>query len=522
MMNGWQLLTIWAAFFIGVVVADQFVVTERFYVLLLVAALFSAVVWRLRIVAPSSCLTASLALIVLALGVGRMEYAEQQFVDSEFVGHVGQQVEVTGRIVQEPDARDSFTQLYVAVDEELLLVRTSRFDGLRYGDIVRVTGQLEQPEVFETDTGRLFDYPSYLQARGAQYVVSFADVVVVETDRGNWLVSWLYKAKADFAATIESLLPPPQSDLGLGLLLGIKQALGEDLEDAFRRTGLIHIVVLSGYNVMLVIAFFWWVTSWMLPLRGRVVVSVVGIILFAVMVGLSATVVRASVMAGILLLAKFIGARYDVLRALLFAGLVMVIINPYLLLYDLGFQLSFMATLGLVLFLPQFEGTVATETRSLGLRDIFLATCVTQVFVLPLLIFHIGEVSLVAVAVNVLVLPIVAMAMALTFATGLVGLVSSSLALLFALLANVVLSYIVVVVTWFDALPWAAATLPPTSVWEMLGLYGLIGLLWYVWQSKKIAGTEAFTIMSTNKSEILMNLPPRPNRQLRFVKLVDC
>ena len=320
-----------------------------------------------------------------------------------------------------------------------------------------------------------------------QYIVPFASVKATEAGGGNVLVRALLSAKQQFAAAVTASLPPPQSDLGLGLLLGIKQSLGDDLEDAFRRTGLIHIVVLSGYNVMLVIAFFWWVTSWVLPLRGRVAVSLIGIILFAIMVGLSATVVRASIMASILLLAKYIGARYDVLRALLSAGLVMVALNPYLLLYDLGFQLSFMATLGLVLFLPHFEGTVATETRSLGLRDIFLATLTTQVFVLPLLIFHIGEVSLVAVVVNMLVLPIVAVAMVLTFATGFIAAVSTLLAVPVAFVANLALSYIITVVLWFDRMPWAAATLPPISVYTMFGLYGLIFLGWYVWRTKSVS-----------------------------------
>ncbi len=484
-MSSWQLIGVWLSFFFGVMIADQFVVESRFYILVLLVALVGAGLWRRGVGAFAAWLTLSLACLALLVGVVRMDYAEQRFVDSALATQVNERVELTGEVVREPDVRESFTQVYVQVDGELVLVRTSRFDAVQYGDVVTVAGKLTKPEVFETDTGRLFDYPSYLQARAVQYVVPFAVVEVESLPDGNGLSGWLYKVKDEFAAAIETMLPPPQSDLGLGLLLGIKQALGEDLEDAFLRTGLIHIVVLSGYNVMLVIAFFWWASSWFLPLRGRVVFSLVGIILFAVMVGLSATVVRASIMAGILLLAKFIGARYDVLRALLFAGLVMVLINPYLLLYDLGFQLSFMATLGLVLFLPFFESDLATDTRQVRLRDIFLATLVTQLFVLPLLIFHIGEVSLVAVAVNVLVLPIVAVAMGLTFITGLVALVSTSLAFPVAFLANLILSYIVTVVTWFDSLPWAAISLAPISVWQMLGLYGLLGLFWYVWQGRK-------------------------------------
>jgi len=465
-------------------VSDQFVVNDRFYIVGLCLTLICGIGWRLG---WSKGLFCSLAVLTLLLGVGRMEYAERQFVDTSLAVQVGQDIELTGAVVREPDERQSFTQLYVQVEDEIVLVRGSRFVSVNYGDQVTVIGELERAESFLTDTGRVFDYPSYLQARGVQYVVSFAQVTVIDSDNGNPVVAGLLQIKQRFADRVQAVLPPPQSDLGLGLLLGVKQSLGKELEDAFRRTGLIHIVVLSGYNVMLVIAFFWWVTSWVLPLRGRVIVSVVGIVLFAIMVGLSATVVRASIMAGILLLAKYIGARYDVLRALLFAGLIMVLLNPYLLLYDLGFQLSFMATLGLVLFLPFFEEDLATQTKQLSLRDIFWATLTTQIFVLPLLVFHIGEVSLVAIAVNMLVLPVVALAMLLTFVTGVVSFVSVPLAAPFALLANLVLAYIIVIVEQFDRLPFTSMLIPSIAVWQLVGLYVLIAVGWFAW--KKRSGT---------------------------------
>ena len=158
--------------------------------------------------------------------------------------------------------------------------------------------------------------------------------------------------------------------------------------------------------------------------------------MFALIVGLSATVVRASVMACILLIAQAYGRTYDVLRALLFAGVVMIAINPFLLLYDIGFQFSFMATVGLILVAPQFESFVSDGFSKLGFRDFFIATVATQIAVLPLLLYHIGEVSLIAVVVNVLVLPAVPFAMLTTFLAGVTALISEPIALLFAFLAQ--------------------------------------------------------------------------------------
>lgn len=494
-----QLLLVWSGFLVGVVVAQVWSVTLEWYVCGLLLALGVVGGWR-RAGGPWATgapplatwlLTTGLFILLALAGMARLQWADLQFTNSDWSEKLEREVAITGQVVREPDVRAQFAQLYVQVGDELLLVRTDRYTTARYGDTVTATGQLTAPEVFDTDTGREFNYPGYLQARGVQHILAWAEVEVTATGGGNPLIRGLLWVKGEFVAAVTASLPPPQSDLGLGLLLGIKQALGDELETAFRRTGLIHIVVLSGYNVMLVIAFFWWVSSWVLPLRGRVVFGLVGIGLFVIIVGPSATVVRASIMASLLLLAKYIGARYDVLRALLLAALMMVVLNPYLLFYDLGFQLSFLATLGLVLVLPQFETTVVTDTKGVGLKDIFYATLVTQLAVLPLLVYAIGEVSVVAVAVNVVVLPVVAAAMALTFVAGVTTLISPVLALPFAWLAYLVLSYIIVVVTWVGGFSWAAAKLPPITLWQLAGCYILLGFAWYGWVRWRDSGALA-------------------------------
>ena len=260
-----------------------------------------------------------------------------------------------------------------------------------YGDVVTVSG-LRVPGKFTTELGRTFNYPGYLQAKGVQFVVSYAEIQVTEHGHGNFIIAWLLSAKHSFMRTLETIIPEPQVGLGEGLLLGVKQALGKDIENNFRRTGIIHIVVLwiqryarsdVFYDVLLSVPFS----------SQAVVAGVVAIVGFALLVGLSATVVRASIMASLLLFAQGFGRQYDVMRALFFAGAAMVFLNPYLLLYDIGFQLSFMATFGLLLVTPHFESTVVTGFQKLRLADFFFATVVTQIAVLPLLLYHIGEVS---------------------------------------------------------------------------------------------------------------------------------
>jgi len=485
-MKGWQLLVILMGFFAGVVIESLYQLPVIVLAGIGILAFLSGLYWRR--VADVRYLTVSLCLLLLCAGVVRTQWYEQQFIDSPLLTQIDERVTIVGTVSREPDKRANFTQLFVQTDTDTVLVRADRFADVRYGDVVEMTGRIEQPEVFETDTNRVFDYPSYLKVRQVQFIMGFASVQLVDRGQGNPLLAGLYIAKDHFVATLEQALPSPEVDLGVGLLLGVKQALGDELETAFRQTGIIHIVVLSGYNVMLVVGFFWWISSWFLQIRGRIIFGLVGITLFALLVGLSATVVRASIMAAILLIGKLMGRLYDVLRALLFAAAVMVLINPYILLYDIGFQLSFMATLGLVLVLPQFESTLQTHATGLKLRDLFMATLVTQLFVLPLLMFHIGEVSLVSVIVNMLVLPMVPIAMLGSFVTGLVGLVWIEAAALLGLLAQLPLTYIIILATWFARLPFAAVVVPQIPVWVMLGMYLVPAGLFAWWRWSRQVG----------------------------------
>ncbi|MCB9814606.1 ComEC/Rec2 family competence protein [Candidatus Nomurabacteria bacterium] len=457
-------------------------------------------VWRSGAASAPGLLLVSLCFTFIALGILRTEIATWKFDDSPLSAQLEQKVELQGKVIQEPDYREKSVHLYVETANDVVLVTADRLSNVNYGDIISVAGKLTKPEEFTTELGRTFNYPGYLMARGVQYKISFATVAVLETRQGNPIVAALLDVKRLFITSLEQVIFEPQVGLGEGLLLGVKSSLGEDIEENFRRTGIIHIVVLSGYNVMLVVAFFMLLFSFFLPLRVRIIAGIISIAAFALIVGLSATVVRASIMVSLVLIAQASGRRYDVLRGLLFAGMVMIFVNPFLLLYDIGFQLSFMATLGLLLIVPQFEVSLVKTSNLWGIRDFFLATVATQIAVLPLLMFHIGQVSLISVVVNVLVLPLVPVAMLLTFISGLVGFFSGQLAGLIGYLASISLNYILMVADWFAHVPLAAVTVPQFSALGVLVMYGLMAVGLVIWRNKKITAV-SLSARSLNLSD---------------------
>lgn len=443
---------------------------------LMVISFGLALIWRRGEVLPSApyLLCASLFLLCAALGMLRMEITLWHASSGQYEQMTGTNVELQGMVAREVEYTASSAHVYVDVDGELVLATADSATPAAYGDIVRMQGRLEKPETFETELGRTFNYPGYLHARGVTYVLQFADVTALQSRMGNPLTQSLLDLKHAFTNRIERVLPFPHAGLSEGLLLGVKQALGETLEEDFRIAGVMHIVVLSGYNIMLVVLFVMYVLAWVLPLRARLLFGVVAIAAFALMVGLSATVLRASVMACLVLIARLTGRTYAVLRALMVTACAMLLFNPYLLLFDVGFQLSCIATLGLIVLSPYIEQHIRFMPAFLGLREFLTATLATQVFVTPLLLYQIGSFSVVSIVVNMLVLPMVPLSMLLTFITGMVGFISTQLSMYVGYFAYLSLAYIITVVQFFSGLPFASVSVPAFPPEVLIVLYGAL------------------------------------------------
>jgi competence protein ComEC len=431
--------------------------------------------------------TLSLAFCAVSLGMFLMHH-EATYV-SPLQDYEGETVSIVAQVIREPDVRERDIQLYMRplgddlYSKEVLLVSVNRYgfeEGqLSYGDILEVRGKVTKPEAFQTDTGRFFDYPGYLKSRGVSYQVPFAKAGIIEEEEGTSL-GYLFRGKQEFVSVIEHTLPEPHAGLGEGMLLGIKRALGKDLEETFRETGIIHIVVLSGYNIMIVVECLLFALSFFFFPRTRMILGIVAIILFVLLVGPSATVVRASVMAGLLLIARGTGRMYTALRALMLAGIIMVIHNPYLLAYDPGFQLSFLATLGLILFSPHVEKRLSIIPEMVGLRTVATATIATQIAVLPLLLYQMGMVSLVSIFVNILVLPMVPIAMGLTFLTGVMGFISEIIGTAVGFITYISLEYIIIIAEFFGAFSFASVSVASIPFWAVFGMYGAITIVYIV------------------------------------------
>ncbi len=310
-----------------------------------------------------------------ALGLLRMEWSARQGPDEALLSLVSREVVAVGVVDAEPDVRDR-TQLVALRAETVdgmpaqtsgILITSDAHLPIRYGDRLAVRGTLKLPENFETDSGRIFNYVEYLAKERVYFRMFDPKVEVVERGRGNPLFHRLFEVKNYFLEELTQVLPEPEVSLLGGLLVGAKQSLGEELLSVFRATGLIHIVVLSGYNLSLIAEGLRQALR-SLPLVWGNVLGGAAIVLFTLMVGASAATVRASIMALLILLARSTGRVYDITRALAAAAFLMIMHDPRIVAFDPGFQLSFIATLGLIHLAPLLEARLIFVTRRFALR----------------------------------------------------------------------------------------------------------------------------------------------------------
>lgn len=331
---------------------------------------------------------------------------------------------------------------------------TSKYLKIRYGDTLSINGTTTAPRNFGSSNGRTFDYVDYLLKDGILSVIRTDDVAVIRPSEFS-LTGFLYEIKRRFMENLRRVLGEPEASFAGGLVVGEKDSIGKELLNDFRKVGLIHIVVLSGYNITIIATTIQRLLSFLPQTLGNILGGF-GIILFGILVGGGATVVRSCIMAIIAVIAAILHRRYDPARALIVAAIIMVFINPLVVLYDPSFQLSFVATAGLIGLSPLVKKYFQWVPERFGMRELVISTVSTQLAVTPLLVRMMGQISVLGVFANILVLPLIPITMLFISLTGLAGCVSIWLSWPPAVFAHLFLSYELFIVTEFAKIPWVS------------------------------------------------------------------
>lgn len=397
------------------------------------------------------------------------------------------------RVVNVPEERGTYQKVILAplgcTDENAacatkkVLWQAPLAERFAPGERYRITCDLARPEVFDES----FNYPMYLAKERVGYICKKASSAErLPVDRKERFLRILYAPRFTFERALTELYPEPAAGLAKGLLLGGDAYLSPTLTDEFRRLGLSHIVAVSGYNIVIILnALLIAGIALGLWRRSATLVAFAGTVLFIFLIGSPASAVRAGIM-GLAAFGAFLFGRVSYsLRALCLAGAMMVLWNPLVLWYDAGFQLSFLATVAVIGAMRVFEEKVPEGTRGKFLLEILWLTFWVYLFLLPILVYQFGYVTLLSIFANALFLPLVPLAMLASFVGGVLILIFPPLGMFVGLVGYVPLTIILSGTTLLAASPWA--TLPVhVSLFWVVAWYALVGWAFTVYETRRI------------------------------------
>jgi competence protein ComEC len=314
------------------------------------------------------------------------------------------------------------TQSFLLETEEnqKLSIQTSLTYNPRYADRVELLGVI-QP--LSTST-------QYLAREGVLGTVSFARIDSITAPKGFSLYRFLYSIRDSITDVFTKIFSRDQAALASGLLLGQQSAsFSKELKDDMKASGTTHLVALSGYNIAIVIQVLYGLISFVLSRKKSFLVMVIGIVLFVLMTGAEASVVRAAIMGSLVLVAERLSRVYNFAHAMAATAWVMVLCDPLSFAFDIGFVLSFVSLWGLAYIAPIISALLKRfEKIPLWIAQALSQTIGAQIAVAPLLLYWFGGMSVSGVVTNTILLPLVPFTMGLSFVVGLIGLVLPPLA----------------------------------------------------------------------------------------------
>lgn len=485
------------SFIIGVFIASFVIVDfDRSYLILAIAVfacLFSALTnfslknYLLMIV--------SFCFIFILLGLFYYSIFDK---NNTFALPYDQNLTITGKIINKPDVNFQRQQVFLEANSlngnernltlkkgTLLLVNLPHYPEVRYGDELKLNGTIIKPGKFDS-----FDYGQYLKRYLIFGVVNSPNNITdfgIKLNPIEKVKSELFYISRYFEESLNRILPEPNASLASGLILGIKRNIPDGFKNDLSTTGLTHIIALSGYNVTIIVAVF---STLLLGVLSRKQIFVFGtllVLLFVVMTGAASSVVRAAIFSLLVIFGRTIGRQADFTNLLLLAALVMILVNPYVLRLDVGFQLSFLAFSGIIYLSPIIKKILERKRFTIipgSIKSILAETLSAQIAVLPLILAVFGRVSFISPLANILVVFMVPFAMGFSFVAGFIGIFFYPIGQILGLFAWVTLEYIIKMTSFLAKFPFASISFSQKTWLVSVSLYLLIIIATYAFSKK--------------------------------------
>jgi competence protein ComEC len=302
---------------------------------------------------------------------------------------------------------------------------------ISYGDCVRGTGVVAPP----TEKQKMYFLKEHVYG-----TIAYPKISKLSIRDESFIKKGIFSMREQIIYTFKKILPRDEAVFLAGLTIGAKGEFPQDLQTAMKKSGTTHLVALSGYNIMIVINVLMLVFAYVMKKRYAIMLTGFCIVLFSLFAGAESSLVRAALLGSISIIAGLVGRSFDIRQAVILAAVAMTVVNPFVLIFDVGFQLSFAAFLGIAYCSPALMEFFHISEKHKVLK-VLIDSFSAQLATLPIIALQFGVISVVGVISSVILLEFVPITMAFGFFGAFLSFVSSFLASIPLLFAGIFLKF---------------------------------------------------------------------------------
>ena len=479
---------------IGGIFLNSFLLISQIFILAIsiLGLIFISVLWRYK-----KFVVIGFCLLFLVSGIWRHQTFLSKIENSPIKNFLGSEITLIGFVDGEPAVKEKSTKLEIKLETGKILITTRKYPKYQYGDKLKINGKIEEPQTFEEREedksssspfaiAREFNYKDYLLKDGISAVMGFPEIELIGENFGNPIMKSLLSLKNKLKESLNSVMSPPQSALLEALFFGDEENISKEWKEKFNLTGTRHVTAVSGMNITIISAlilnFLLFLGLWR---QQAFYFSIVLITLYILMIGAPASAIRAGIMGILFLTAQHFGRISTGSRAIVFAATLMLFLNPLLLKLDIGFQLSFLAILGLIYLQPIFLDFFKKIPNFFQLRYTLAATLAAQFFTFPILIYNFGQISLMSPLTNILIVPLLSIITIFGFIFSFLGIIFQPIGQILSWPAWLFLTYILKIIDLSSKILFTNLTFQNVSWIFLLISYLILGLITWRLQEKQ-------------------------------------
>jgi len=426
-----------------------------------------------------------LCLLLLVLGIFRFQISLPDYNNSKNIYYYNNSDITLGGTVGNIDK--SIDQQKITLDTKLpgkgkVLITLPLYPEYELGDYLEMSCEIKAPSVFDD-----FDYGRYLSRFDIYSVCYYPSGITMGQniffDLKYFALTSVAKFKNKLSISLNLSVAEPASSILQALILGNRRGISSDILDDFKNAGISHMIAISGMHIAIITMIIMYLSIALGVVRQKAFwVALIIISFYVLLIGAPASAVRGAIMALTLLYAQKIGRLNYSINALMFTAFLMLCVNPKLLLYDIGFQLSFMAVLGILYLTPILKNKFKKIPELGQVKNILIITLSAQIMTLPLIVFYFHKVSLISLLANILILPVLPFLMIWGIVNSVIGIISINLGRIIGYISWLSVNYILSVARWASGLPFAYFDFKIDNIFIVIGLYLLIG--GYIYKNK--------------------------------------